>query len=65
MNRDLNEEKSEIIKNDFINPRWKSEVYTDGLVNKLLLFLSKKFNFLKNEIVKTLVSKTKIFFTKS
>lgn len=64
MNRDLNEEKSEIIKNDFINPRWKSEVYTDGLVNKLLLFLSKKFNFLKNEIVKTLVSKTKIFFIK-
>ena len=47
MNRDLETEPSEIIKENFINPKWSSEVYTTGFVNKLFIKLSKIFFFLK------------------
>ena len=47
MNRDIEIEPSEIIKNDFINPRWTSNIYSTGFTNKLHFKLSKIFSFLK------------------
>ena len=47
MNRDLEAEPSEIIKENFINPKWSSKVYTSGFVNKFFIKLSKIFFFLK------------------
>ncbi len=46
-NRDVKDNPSEIIKDNFVNPRWKSSVYKEGFINKLLFKLSKNFNFLK------------------
>ena len=64
-NRDLEENPSEIIKDDFKNPRWNSEIYVDGNISKLIFFLSKKMNFLKKiEFLKVLVYKIKYFFLK-
>ncbi len=47
MNKDLDVEPSEIIKEDFVNPRWSSEVYSSGFLDILLLKLAKIFSFLK------------------
>ena len=46
-NLDLETAPSEIIKENFINPKWSSEVYATGFVNKLFIKLSKIFFFLK------------------
>jgi len=48
LNRELEIQPSEIIKEDFLNPRWTSDVYVDGFGNKLL----KKVNFLKKIVQK-------------
>ena len=64
INRDLEDKKSEIIKDDFVNPRWNSDIYNKGLINKTLLFLSKKFKFLKINMIKNLIHKIKLFFIK-
>ena len=47
MNKGLEVEPSEIIKEDFVNPRWSSEVYSKGFLDILLLKTAKTFSFLK------------------
>lgn len=47
LNRDLTIKPSEVIKDNFENPRWSSQVYTARFVNKLFIKLSKIFFFLK------------------
>jgi hypothetical protein len=47
MNHDLEETKSEIIKDDFINPRWNSEIFNNGFINKIFFIISKTFFFIK------------------
>jgi hypothetical protein len=47
MNKDLEVGPSEIIKEDFVNPRWSSAVYSSGFLDKLFLRLAKIFSFLK------------------
>ena len=60
MNRDLEVKPSEIIKEDFVNPKWTSEIYTTGFVNKFFIRLSKIFFFLKKiNILKMYVRKLK------
>ena len=46
-NRNLEVAPSEIIKEDFVNPKWNSDIYTAGFINKLFINLSKIFFFLK------------------
>ena len=59
-NLDLETAPSEIIKENFINPKWSSEVYTTGFVNKLFTKLSKIFFFLKKiNFLKTNIRKLK------
>ncbi len=56
MNKDLKGESSEIIKEDFVNPRWSSEVYSSGFLDKLFLRLAKIFSFLKKiDLLKRIV----------
>lgn len=63
-NRDSKENPSEIIKDDFKNPRWNSEIYW-GNISKLILFLSKKMNFLKKiKFLKVLVYKIRFLYLK-
>jgi len=58
INRELKIDKSEIIKEDFVNPKWTSDIYTTGFVNKVFVKLSKiffffkKINFLKKNVRK-------------
>ncbi len=56
MNKDLKGESSEIIKEDFVNPRWSSAVYSSGFLDKLFLRLAKIFSFLKKiDLLKRIV----------
>ena len=60
INRELETQPSEVIKKDFINPRWASKIYTAGFFNKLLYKLSKIFFFLKKiNFLKKIVEKIK------
>ncbi len=60
MNRNLEVDKSEIIKDNFINPKWTSDIYTTGFINKLFIKLSKMFFFLKKiNFLKKIVRKLK------
>ena len=59
-NLDLETAPSEIIKEDFINPKWSAEVYHTGFINKLFTKLSKIFFFLKKiNFLKTNIRKLK------
>ena len=62
-NKDLEVDKSKIIRENFQNPRWESSVYNDAIFTKMLLF-SKKFNFLKNPILSLVIHKLKLFLIK-
>ncbi len=46
-NRALEEQPSEVITENFVNPRWSSEIYIAGFYNKLFYKLSKMFFFLR------------------
>jgi hypothetical protein len=60
LNRDLEIDPSEVIKDNFENPRWSSDVYTTGFVNKFFVNLSRIFFFLKKiKILRTIVIKLK------
>ena len=60
MNRKLEINKSEIIKEDFVNPKWTSDIYTTGFVNRVFIKLSKVFFFLKKiNFLKTNIRKLK------
>ena len=60
INRALEAEPSEIIKEDYINPKWTTDTYTTGFSNKLFIKLSKIFFFLKKiDFLKANVRKIK------
>ena len=60
INRNLEVEPSEIIKENYINPKWSTDIYTTGFGNSLFIKLSKIFFFLKKiDFLKTNVRKIK------
>ena len=60
LNRDLKINPSDIIKEDFINPKWTSKIYTTGFVNNMFSIMSKIFFFLKKiNFVQKIIKKIK------
>ena len=60
LNRYLKINPSDIIKEDFINPKWTSKIYTTGFVNNMFSIMSKIFFFLKKiNFVQKIIKKIK------
>ena len=61
LNRELTSKPSEVILDNFKNPRWSSEMYTSGYINKIFFKFSKIFFFLKKiDFIKKIAKKIKI-----